>query len=74
MQVDTAVKWMLMGVESHEVPSFVVNLFATTSIPPGYAEGEASYIIIAVERTDHTIGFFPSEDVSGVWPATHRGR
>jgi len=45
MQVDTAVKWMRMGVESHEVSSFVVNLFSTTSIPPGYAEGEASYII-----------------------------
>jgi hypothetical protein len=35
MQIDTAVKWMLMGVESHEVSSFVVNLFSATSIPPG---------------------------------------
>jgi len=51
MQVDTAVKWMLMGVESHEVSSFVVNLFSTTSIPPGYAEGEASYIINRLQRT-----------------------
>jgi len=40
-----------MGVESHEVSSFVVNLFSTTSIPPGYAEGEASYIINRLQRT-----------------------
>ena len=51
MQVDTAVKWMLIGVESHEVSSFVVNLFATTSIPLGYAAGEASYIIKGLEST-----------------------
>ena len=60
MQVDTAVKWMLMGVESHEVSSFVVNLFSTTSIPPGYAEGEASYIIKSVQPTPYSVRSAPA--------------
>ena len=55
MQIDTAVKWMRMGVESHEVSFFVVNFFSTTSIPPGYAEGEASYIIKALHLTASSV-------------------
>jgi len=73
MQVDPAVKWMLMGVGSHEVSSFVVNLFSTTSIPPGYAEGEASYMIMALERTSHTAGFFLRRALVGCGPPLSLG-
>jgi len=55
MQVDSAVKLMLIGVESHEVSSIIVNLFSTTSIPPGYAEGEASYIINRLQPTASSV-------------------
>ena len=53
IQVDTAVKLVLVGGESHEVPSFFRNqlFMPTASIPLGYAEGEASYIINHVEAT-----------------------
>jgi hypothetical protein len=46
VQVDTTVKWVLLGVESHEVSSSLVSgSFPNASIPLGYAEGEASIII-----------------------------
>src|SRR5262245_29486876 len=45
MQVDAAVKWMLGGVEAHEVSSSLESDFPTTSIPPGYA-GEGASISI----------------------------
>jgi hypothetical protein len=56
MQVDTTVKWVLLGVESHEVSSSLVKgSFPTASIPPGYAEGEASIIIIGLPATTDSL-------------------
>jgi hypothetical protein len=56
MSVDAAVKWVLLGVESHEVSSFLVT-FPTIRIPLGYAEEGTSISINPVERTGHTTGF-----------------
>jgi hypothetical protein len=60
MSIDTAIKWVWMGVESHEVSSFLVNFFSTTSIPLGYAEGEASYIIKGVQPTPSSVRSAPA--------------
>jgi hypothetical protein len=50
--VDTTVKWVLLGVDSQEVSSSVVKgSFPNASIPLGYAEGEASIIIKALQPT-----------------------
>jgi hypothetical protein len=55
MQVNTAVKLVLVGVEAHEVSSSLVSgSFPDASIPLGYAEGEASIIINGMQRTRHT--------------------
>ena len=58
--VDAAVKWVLSGVKSHEVSSFLVNRFSpdqhTTVV-----WGGASISVKAVERTGHTTGFFPGQ-------------
>src|SRR5262249_19199848 len=61
MQVDATVKLVLFRVESHEVSfSFVSERFPSASIPLGYAEGEASIIINAVEPTPYSLRFAPA--------------
>jgi hypothetical protein len=59
VQVDPTVQWVLSGGESHEVSSFLRNqlFIPTTSIPLGYAEGEASYIINGLEPTPYSLRF-----------------
>ena len=56
MQVDPTVKLMLVGGASHEVSSFLSDqlFIPTASIPPGYAEGEASIIIKGMEPTAYS--------------------
>jgi hypothetical protein len=55
MQVNTAVKLVLVGVEAHEVSSSLVSgSFPDASIPLGYAEGEASIIIKRVQATAYS--------------------
>jgi hypothetical protein len=52
MQVDTTVKGVLLGVESHGGLLLVREwLFPKASIPLGYAAGEASIIIKGVQAT-----------------------
>ena len=51
MQVDAAVKWVLGGVESHEVSSSLERDFPTASIPSGYAGEGASISIKGLELT-----------------------
>jgi hypothetical protein len=49
---------MLVGVEAHEVSSFLGNLnFPLPAYHCGMLRGEASIIIKAVERTAHSVGF-----------------
>src|SRR5262245_47200940 len=55
MQVDAAVKWMLGGVEAHEVSSSLESDFPTTSIPPGYAGEGASISITALHLTASSV-------------------
>jgi hypothetical protein len=61
MQVDTTVKLVLVGVESHEVSSSLVSgFFPKASIPLGYAGGEASIIIKALHLTASSLRFAPA--------------
>jgi hypothetical protein len=56
LQVDTAVKGVLSGVESHGGLLLVREwLFPKASIPPGYAVGEASIIITGVQPTPSSV-------------------
>jgi hypothetical protein len=56
MQGDPTVKWVVLGGEAHEVSSSVVQgAFPNASIPPGYAEGEASIIINRVQATANSV-------------------
>jgi len=68
MQVDAAVKWVLGGVESHEVSSSLKSDFPNTSIPKWYAEEEASISIIGLEPTASGVRYAPASD-SGSGPA-----
>jgi hypothetical protein len=53
-----------MGVESHEVSSFLVNrIFPPPAYHWGYAEGEASYIINSLEQTAHSGRFWALPDI-----------
>jgi hypothetical protein len=66
MQVNTAVKLVLVGGEAREVSSSLVSgSFPDASIPLGYAEGEASIIINPLELTAHSAG---SCGIPGVFP------
>jgi hypothetical protein len=59
VQVDATVKWVWVGVESHEVSSsFVSGFFPKVSIPPGYAAGEASIIINRLQPTPSSVRSF----------------
>src|SRR5919109_4816484 len=61
MQVDATVKLVLFRVESHEVSSsFVSERFPSASIPPGYAEGEASISIIGLQATADSVRCAPA--------------
>jgi hypothetical protein len=53
VQVDATIKFVLLGVESHEVSSSSVGCFPNASIPRWYAEEGASISINTVERTRH---------------------
>jgi hypothetical protein len=80
MQIDTAVKWVWMGVESHEVSSFVVNRVFP---PPAYHWGmlrgrphtlskarsgrptvEAFYQVLSLSPVSCSLGAFGSRTVS----------
>src|SRR5262245_5739145 len=61
MQVDTAVKWVLIVVESHEASSsFVSDLVSKSAYHWGYAEGEASIIIKGVQPTPYSVRSAPA--------------
>jgi len=65
MQVDATVKLVLFRVESHEVSfSFVSERFPSASIPLGYAEGEASIIINALQLTAFSLRVAPASGSS----------
>jgi hypothetical protein len=52
MPVDPTIKWVLLGVESHEVSSFLGCCYVpNASIPRRYAEEGASISINALQRT-----------------------
>jgi hypothetical protein len=57
MQIDPTGKWVLVGVEAHEVSSFLGNLDCPRpAVPLGYAEEEASIIIKPLHRTLDSAG------------------
>jgi hypothetical protein len=64
MQVNAAVKLVLVGVKSHEVSSFLRNqlFIPTASIPLGYAAGEASYIIKGMQATPYSVRCAPASE------------
>ena len=60
MSIDTTGKWMLVGVEAHEVfSSFVSDFFPKLSIPLGYVEEEASIIIKGIQATANSVRCAP---------------
>jgi len=64
---------MLVGVEAHEVSSFLGNLnFPLPAYHCGMLRGEASIIIKAVEPTAPMVALWHAGAVHGA--AAHRGR
>ena len=57
--VDAAVKWVLSGVKSHEVSSFLVNRFSLINIPR-WSAGEASININALQLTTSSLRSAPA--------------
>jgi hypothetical protein len=55
MSVDTTIKWVLMGVESHVRSPLSLGVCPKVSIPSWYAEGEASIIIKGVQPTASSV-------------------
>jgi hypothetical protein len=56
MEVDTTIKLVLLGVESHEVSSSSVGCVPNASIPRWYAEEGASISINAMQRIAEKVG------------------
>jgi hypothetical protein len=55
MQINTTVKGVLVGVESHEVSSSLASVgFPVSAYPSGMLRGEASIIIIRLQATGHS--------------------
>jgi hypothetical protein len=59
MEIDATVRFVLFGVESHGVSSFLVT-FPTSSIPPGYAEEGASISINRLQPTPSSVRCAPA--------------
>jgi hypothetical protein len=55
MQIDAAVKLVLLGVESHEVSSSSEGCVPNASIPRGYAEEGASISINRLQATGNSL-------------------